>query len=320
MAAVAKATTPRGGVFSPRGSGKSPRGSKGAFSPRDDEIDLVEIDPSELQYHKKVGSGCTAEVFRGFWQDKEVAIKQIDWAKSTMGRAEQRAFDREVAIMAQTNNPYLVRLMGIASMQRPLRVITEYCAGGCLFELLHNCDEVELVWHQQLKMCKDVAIAMDYLHKFTPQIIHRDLKSLNLLLLHPVVSASDIPHVKVSDFGLARMKEKSNADWGKMTIAAGTCHWMAPEVFQGTRYDEKVDIYSYSMILFEILCQEIPFEDEEPAAVQKLATEGIRPDLEAVPPDCPDLLRELMITSWNADPRHRPPFDTIVNLLDTVQL
>mmetsp|Transcript_32283 Transcript_32283/g.57094 ORF Transcript_32283/g.57094 Transcript_32283/m.57094 type:complete len:339 (-) Transcript_32283:245-1261(-) len=333
-----KVVSPTNGVFSPRGSmnnmkmkrGCSPRNAKKnqtddlirqaneALSPRDDEIALVEIDPSELQYCKKVGSGCTAEVFRGFWREQEVAIKQIDWNKSNMGRAEQRAFDREVAIMAQTDNPYLVRLLGIASAQRPLRVITEYCAGGCLFELLHNCDHVELAWPQQLKMCKDVAIAMDYLHKFTPQIIHRDLKSLNLLLLNPIVSEKDVPHVKVSDFGLARMKEIGNAEWGKMTIAAGTCHWMAPEVFTGNRYDEKVDIYSYSMILFEIICQEIPFEDEEPAGVQRLASVGIRPDLEAVPPDCPETLRELMITSWNADPKQRPPFDTIVALLHTV--
>jgi len=111
------------------------------------------------------------------------------------------------------------------------RIITEYCAGGCCFELLHNCDHIDLSWVQQHKMCTDVALAMDYLHKFNPQIIHRDLKSLNLLLAEPIVSSVDIPRVKVSDFGLSRMNDTADEDWGRMTKAAGTCHWMAPEVF-----------------------------------------------------------------------------------------
>jgi len=169
-------------------------------------------------------------------------------------------------------------------------------------------------------MCKDVGFAMDYLHKFTPQIIHRDLKSLNLLLSQPVASSTDIPLVKVSDFGLARMKEQTNADWGKMTIAAGTCHWMAPEVFTGHHYDEKVDVYSYSMILFEIICREIPFEDEEPAAVGRLTINGHRPDLEAVPPDCPEPLRSLMIACWAGDAKKRPPFDMVVEVLNAISL
>merc|ERR1719433_742433 len=162
---------------------------------------------------------------------------------------------------------------------------------------------------------------MDYLHKFNPQIIHRDLKSLNLLLSKPVLSSTDIPLVKVSDFGLSRMKDQApESEWGKMTIAAGTCHWMAPEVFTGTVYDEKVDVYSYGMILFEIVCREIPFEEEEPAAVGKLTVNGARPDLEAVPPDCPTDLRELMIRCWAQDPKGRPKFDEVVMRLARIEL
>merc|ERR1719223_1913625 len=102
---------------------------------------------------------------------------------------------------------------------------------------------------------------MEYLHNFSPQIIHRDLKSLNLLLRDEVKSNKDRPFVKVSDFGVARMKEE---EWGQMTVGAGTQHWMAPEVFKGGDYDEKVDIYSFSMVLFEVICREVPFEDEDP--------------------------------------------------------
>jgi len=285
----------------------------------DDGERNFELDSSEIVLREKVGTGCTAEVYLGCFRSMDVAVKQIDWNKSRMGVKEQKAFDREVAIMPKIKHENLVRFIGVTSLKRPFRIITEFCSGGCCFELLHNCDHIELEWTQSLKMCLDVARAMDYLHKFNPQIIHRDLKSLNLLLAKPVQSGSDIPLVKVSDFGLSRMKDQApEADWGKMTIAAGTCHWMAPEVFTGTKYDEKVDVYSYGMILFEIVCREIPFEEEEPAAVGRLTVQGARPDLEAVPPDCPDLLRDLMITCWAHDAKKRPAFDKVVPILEKV--
>merc|ERR1719159_1345963 len=155
---------------------------------------------------------------------------------------------------------------------------------------------------------------MQYLHAFEPQIIHRDLKSLNLLLAEQVLDESHEPIVKVSDFGLSRMKDSVvNADWGKMTMAAGTCHWMAPEVFTGTRYDAKVDVYSYAMILFECICREVPFEEEEPATVGPLAVAGSRPDLEAVPPDCPEVFNRLMISCWAHSPDQRPSFVDILS-------
>mmetsp|Transcript_103225 Transcript_103225/g.322971 ORF Transcript_103225/g.322971 Transcript_103225/m.322971 type:complete len:301 (+) Transcript_103225:68-970(+) len=280
-----------------------------------------EVHPTEIELLDKVGTGCTAEVFRAKMRGQEVAVKQIEFNKSRMGVKEQRAFDREVAIMPKINHENLVKFLGVASLQRPFRIVTEFCAGGCCFELLHNRDDFELEWAQQHKMCVDVARAMDYLHRFNPQIIHRDLKSLNLLLTRPLHSSRDVPLAKVSDFGMSRMKDQApESDWGKMTNAAGTCHWMAPEVFTGTSYDEKVDVYSYAMILFEIVCREIPFEEEEPAIVGRLTVEGERPDLEAVPPDCPAPLRALMIQCWDHEPKRRPPFDEILKTLLSIKL
>jgi serine/threonine protein kinase len=209
-------------------------------------------------------------------------------------------------------------LFGIYATQRPFQIVTEFCAGGCCFELLHNCDHIDLVWGQKLKMCLDVASGMDYLHKFNPQIIHRDLKSLNLLLRRPIDFSTDVPHVKVSDFGLARIKEHAEEDWGKMTIAAGTCHWMAPEVVSGHRYDERADVYSYAMILFEVLCREIPFEEVEPANVCSLVLRGARPDLEAVPPDCPRPLVDLMTSCWAMEAAQRPSFGQILEILGRI--
>eukprot|EP00927_Polykrikos_kofoidii_P043761 TRINITY_DN3785_c0_g1_i1.p1 TRINITY_DN3785_c0_g1~~TRINITY_DN3785_c0_g1_i1.p1 ORF type:complete len:644 (-),score=131.49 TRINITY_DN3785_c0_g1_i1:32-1963(-) len=287
-------------------------------SPKDGELDEAwEIDPALLTMHEKIGSGITAEVFRATFQEKQVAVKVIQLNKKCMDDREQKAFAREVGIMPHVSHNHLVKFLGIASRQRPFRIITEFCAGGCVFVLLHNCDHIDLSWTQQVKMCRDVASAMDYLHAFQPQIIHRDLKSLNLLLAKMIANTKDVPHVQVSDFGLSRMKEMDS--WGKMTKAAGTCHWMAPEVFVSTKYDEKVDVYSYAMILFEIICREIPFEDQEPANVGRLTVRRKRPDLEAVPPDCPTLLRALMISCWEHEAPKRPGFPSIVETLARVK-
>lgn len=274
-----------------------------------------ELDWSRVTLAEKVGSGITAVVYRASLDGvQEVAVKEIEWNKTTMDERSQIAFDREVAIMAKVNHANLVNFFGVISISRPFRIVTEFCGGGCCFELLHNDEDVNLVWAQQHKMCLDVAVAIEYLHNFSPKIIHRDLKSLNLLLSAPVASSSDMPIVKVSDFGLSRMQESAGEDgvWGKMTIAAGTCHWMAPEVFTQSNYDEMVDVYSFAMIMFEILCREIPFEEEEPASVGRLILAGQRPDLEAVPPDCPPVLRDLMIRGWAQEPKARPVFRDVV--------
>jgi len=265
---------------------------------------------------EEVGSGVTARVFRGMYNGKEVAVKEIEINKQSMSTKLQTAFDREIGIMPGLRHENLVYFFGVVSLQRPLRIITEYCSGGTCFDLLHNSD-ADISWLQQYKMCADVASAMEYLHAFKPQIIHRDLKSLNLLLSTSVTGPNDRPLVKVSDFGLSRMKDVgTGAEWGKMTKCAGTGHWMAPEVFSGEKYDEKVDIYSYAMILFEILCREIPFEDEEQSKVGELAVKGVRPDMDAVPGDCPEGLTNLMVRCWRPVPTDRPSFTEISHILD----
>lgn len=288
----------------------------GAATGDGEEGSFVEIMVHELEFGESVGSGVTAEVFRGTWKSLTVAIKQIYIQKGSKQELKQQVcFTREVSVLSKVNHVNLVKFYGVCFAERPLRLVTEFCEGDTLFDLLHSNENVQLVWSQQLKMCTDVAKAMHYLHSFNPQIIHRDLKSLNLLLAQEVTSSDDIPLVKVSDFGMAR--ENGEEEWGKMTTKAGTCHWMAPEVLTDI-YDEKADVYSYAMCLFEIVCREIPFEDLEGVDVVTLVYKGERPDLEAVPPDCPKLLLRLMISCWEHDPKQRPAFKHILQVLTQV--
>eukprot|EP00441_Pelagodinium_beii_P039335 CAMPEP_0197632872 /NCGR_PEP_ID=MMETSP1338-20131121/9410_1 /TAXON_ID=43686 ORGANISM="Pelagodinium beii, Strain RCC1491" /NCGR_SAMPLE_ID=MMETSP1338 /ASSEMBLY_ACC=CAM_ASM_000754 /LENGTH=273 /DNA_ID=CAMNT_0043204445 /DNA_START=37 /DNA_END=855 /DNA_ORIENTATION=+ len=266
-----------------------------------------EIPSHEIEMEEKIGTGMTAEVFKGRWRGQVVAIKQIN-SSIAATLAGSQAPERELKVMCRVDHENLVRLYGMCT--DPLRIITEFCAGGACFEFLHNSD-IDLSFKQSTKMCLDVARAMRYLHTFTPMIVHRDLKSLNLLLDQNITGPADLPLVKVCDFGVSKFK--SDDQWGKQTVQAGTKHWMAPEMWHGSNYTEKVDVFSYAMVVYEVLCREIPFEEEEPGEVGKFTLAGVRPDLDAVPVEFGDTVPvQVMQRCWQQEPDERPPFTDIV--------
>jgi len=272
--------------------------------------ELSQIDISSLTVMEKVGAGGTAEVFRGRWKGQKVAIKQLLLVKN-IDVKELVSFQREVQVLASIVHPNLVKFFGVVFESRPYRIITEFCEGGTAFDLIHNAD-FHLSWLQKVSICQDTACGMAYLH--ANQIIHRDLKSLNLLLDQVVNSNRDKCIVKVADFGLSRTKEPG-AKWGKMTSQVGTLHWMAPEVFCGTEYDEKCDVYSYAMVMYEALYQLVPFEDEDPSRIGSMACEGVRPDLDAGPPGMPPKLRGVMVACWARSAKDRPNFQMVMRAL-----
>lgn len=174
-------------------------------------------------------------------------------------------------------------------------------------------------------MAKEAALGVNWLHSGKQQFIHRDLKLSNLLVTHDF-------HVRVADFGLTRLKgtplrtaplmalthspiradKKNNDD----ATPQGSPAYMAPEVYMGS-YDEKCDVYSFGMVLWEMLTQERAFADLP--NLQKLmfavVEEGRRPTL---PPNTPTSLRSLITSCWDADPKKRPSFSEILEQLDHV--
>lgn len=280
-----------------------------------------DIQEHEIEMGGVVGSGCTASVHQGTWtrdgQITTVAIKKMTDAL----QSHQKAVARECSVLSRVRHPNLVQFYGIMAHQ-PLRIITEFCAGGVAFELLHNMqEEIELSIRQQVKMLLDVSLAMDYLHAFDPMIIHRDLKSLNLLMNAPLRDKDygcpeDIPLSKVCDFGVAKLMQ--SGEWGEMTSQAGTKHWMAPEMWRDKNYDEKVDVFSFAMVTYEILCREVPFEEEEPADVGKFTLAGVRPDMDAVPPNMIKGVIDLMTDCWKQEPGQRPSFAEVLLRLEPI--
>ena len=284
------------------------------------EWDPWEIPPEEFRVEGKIGSGITAEVFRGTWRGTAVAIKQIKLGPKLNPKIVE-AFKRELTVMVRCRHPNLVLFMGAATLAAPIRLLSEFCEGGTLFELLHNRREVELSWKQKLKILLDVGKGLNYLHNCKPPIVHRDLKSLNLLLSEKVDDEFDTPIMKIADFGMAKIKANVESSQ-MMTANAGTYHWMAPEVLGGNTYNEKVDIYSYGIVMYEVLCREIPFEETglDGMKVAVAVSKGKRPCLDFIPKACPIDLVALMQSCWDQKPDRRPSMETVIERLKAVRV
>lgn len=271
-----------------------------------------EVDAASIMYDTCVGSGLTSEVYRGVWEGKTVAVKKITTDFRRMPLKQREDICRELAILQALEHPNLTMMYGVVATH-PVQIVMEYCAGGNVFDLLYNTPEESLTitWSQKLKLGSDVSEAMAYLHSADPPIIHRDLKSLNLLLSTPVRRSGDPILVKLSDFGMARLSKEDN-----MTRGRGTANWMSPEILSETKYDCKVDVYSFSMVMYEVICQEIPFEEiQDPAAIRDLILQGSRPDLSLIPPECPSRLTDLVRRCWDPYPSNRPAFEEIRHCL-----
>jgi serine/threonine protein kinase len=232
-------------------------------------------------------------------------------------------FAREFCILEGLEHDHILRLHGIllgdALRGQPMALVTEFCAGGSLCDLLHNSD-VTLSWAQRRDALMHAARGVEYLHSRDPPVIHRDLKPQNLLLKHEVLGPEDEIYLKVADFGLCRtLGVETNA--GKMTVDVGTVCYMAPEVMcaPGGTYNLQADVYSFGVVIFEMLARQPPFAcARDPGILCKNVAAGLRPDDDAgfLPEEettgfasdgaCPQDLPLLMRRCWSGDPSSRP--------------
>jgi len=257
-----------------------------------------------MELESIINSGSTATVYRSSRAGEAVAVKVLKDESLKL----RLAVCREMAILEGVSHPNVVSFYSSYEVAGKINMVLELCQGGDLCSLLYH-HHIDLPNGHKIKMLLDVAQAMVALHGSSPAIMHRDLKSPNLLLTQKY-SSDRTPVVKVCDFGFARAKDKNSKSWGRMTKNVGSSFWMAPEVPTGT-YDEKADVYSYAMVMFEVISQELPFEGTQSCEVASLVLQGDRPDLDAIPPDFPEEMQALMRESWSRDPLRRPSFPAI---------
>ncbi|XP_070614573.1 mitogen-activated protein kinase kinase kinase 9 isoform X3 [Erythrolamprus reginae] len=274
-------------------------------------IQLLEIDFSELILEEIIGIGGFGKVYRAIWFGEEVAVKAARYDPDEDLSEAIENVHQEAKLFTMLKHPNIIALRGVCLKEPNLCLIMEFARGGSLNRVLSGKripPDILVNWAVQ------IAEGMNYLHEeaIVP-IIHRDLKSSNILILEKVENGDlSNKNLKITDFGLAR-------EWHKTTkmSAAGTYAWMAPEVIRSSMFSKGSDVWSYGVLLWELLTGEVPFRGIDGLAVaygvamNKLSL--------PIPSTCPEPFARLMEDCWNTDPHSRPSFANILNKLTNIE-
>lgn len=258
---------------------------------------------SEFQWDVQIGRGGYSDVFLGYRQStgETVAVKVLHCNEITIYDLDM--LDRELGILSGFQHPCILPFVGL--VQSPnYCIVTRYMPNDSLFLRLHDerYQREPLSATQKTIIAMGIAHGMYYLH--SNRLIHRDLKSLNILL-------DDMLYPRIGDFGLSRRRADTN---DVMTKGVGTSQWMAPEVIASQKYDEKADVYSFAIVLWEMETHQIPWQDcWDITMAMSVATQGKRLP---IPKTCPKSLGTLIQWCWDPDPEKRPSFRTIVAKFD----
>merc|ERR1739848_741794 len=248
------------------------------------------IDVEDLQLREQVGRGAFGVVYRGYWRGRQVAVKQLLWANSlTAGvragemPAPWRDFCNEAHIMSELSHPAIVRLYAVVA--QPPSMVLEFCAGGALSQFLDDRLVAEVSLSFRRRVALDLAEALHYLHSQTPPVLHRDVRSPNVILTHATDAtmndavARELTVAKLGDFGLAQHLASTARDTLETWI------WMTPET-RGNMplYTTAADTYSFGMVLYNLVTHMMPFADELAAneawrVEQAVTTRNLRPAL-----------------------------------------
>ncbi|XP_021739006.1 probable serine/threonine-protein kinase SIS8 [Chenopodium quinoa] len=279
--------------------GLSPVSSEGVC-PMLGEFAEWEIRWEDLQIGERIGIGSYGEVYRADWNGTEVAVKKFLVQDLTGDVLVQ--FKCEAEMMIRLRHPNVVLFMGAVTRSPNLSILTEFIPRGSLYRLLHRSG-AQINESKRMKMALDVARGMNYLHTSHPTVVHRDLKSPNLLVDKNWV-------VKVCDFGLSRLKYHT---YLSSNSTAGTPEWMAPEVLRNEPSNEKCDVYSFGVILWELVTLSVPWTGLNP--MQVVGAVGFQNRRLIIPEEVDPVVAQIIRDCWENDPRLRPSFSQIISRL-----
>ncbi|XP_019715857.1 mitogen-activated protein kinase kinase kinase MLK4 isoform X1 [Hippocampus comes] len=269
----------------------------------------VQIPFTELVLEEIIGVGGFGKVYRGTWKGQEVAVKAARQDPDEDITATAASVKQEAKLFSMLQHPNIIKLEGVCLDEPNLCLVMEYARGGTLNRALTGR---RIPPHILVNWAVQIARGMHYLHE-EAVVIHRDLKSSNILLLETIEN-DDIGRktLKITDFGLAR-------EWHKTTkmSAAGTYSWMAPEVIRMSLFSKGSDVWSYGILLWELLTGEVPYRGIDGlavaygVAVNKLTL--------PIPSTCPEPFARLMEECWDQNPHVRPSFSCILEQLSAIE-
>ncbi|KAL3664617.1 hypothetical protein V7S43_010366 [Phytophthora oleae] len=281
------------------------RGQPGLWN--DDVITAKRIPRDKVKVKDLLSSGAYGEVYKGVYNRQEVAVKML--LPSTRGNIQHVTdFLAEAKLTATMDHPHIITFIGVAwDSLSDMCVVLEFMDGGDLRTLLNSYEAAKRPVgfdKQKATIALHVCEALTYLHSLMPPVIHRDLKSRNLLLNRNF-------EVKLTDFGIS--KERLDQT---MTAGVGTSLWMAPEVMLGEKYDVKADIFSFGVVLSELDVHTLPYTQAKKRSLastgrkmadatllQKITSGEIRVEFSK---SIPRSLLELGLTCVSVDPLYRP--------------
>ncbi|KAL6546456.1 hypothetical protein OROMI_022177 [Orobanche minor] len=273
------------------------------------EVPEYEIDPRELDFTDSIE--ITKGTYRiASWGGTQVAVK-IFW-EGTADEDKVRAFRDELSLLQKIRHPNVVQFLGAVTQSSPMMIVTEYLPKGDLHEYLKRKGALKPA--TALRFAMDIARGMNYLHEHKPEaIIHRDLEPSNIL-------RDDSGHLKVADFGVSKLLIVANRvkEDRPLTSQDTACRYLAPEVFRNEEYDTKVDVFSFALILQELIEGCPPFCTKQDHEVPKSYVAKERPPFKAPIKFYAHGLKELIEECWKENPSHRPTFKQIIPWLEAI--
>ncbi|KAF4318221.1 hypothetical protein BBO99_00000691 [Phytophthora kernoviae] len=265
-----------------------------------------------------INKGGFGLVYSGVYNRRRVAIKRIR-SDLCQDMKHVEAFMKEICLISTLDHPRIVEFIGVAwDTLRNLSAVTEYMERGDLREVLQSFHlrNTPLTWNEhKLLIAQHIAEALTYLHSLDPKLIHRDLKSKNVLLNTEM-------EAKLSDFGVSRERHAMETH---MTAGIGTSFWIAPEVLLGKDYDERADIFSLGIVISEIDTEDYPYWNaknppqggkvEETAILRMVATGELIPDFTE---GCPKRILELAKACLALNPDDRPSATEVVYTIQQI--
>nr|CAD1834182.1 unnamed protein product [Ananas comosus var. bracteatus] len=276
--------------------------------------ELQVISNSDLEEIRELGSGNFGTVFYGKWRGSDVAIKRLKPICLSGGESGEEKmvmdFWKEARLLGQLHHPNVVAFYGVVAEEpeRNLALVTEYMVNGSLKQVLKRKDRT-IDRRKRVLIAMDAAFGMEYLHE--KNIVHFDLKSHNFFMN---MRDPHRPVCKIGDLGLSKVKQRTLVSGG----IRGTIPWMAPELFSCTKnmVTEKVDVYSFGIVMWELLTGEEPYENlRSDEIIAGIIKGDLRPK---VPSWCDPAWKSLMERCWSSDPEARPSFSEIAKELRDV--
>uniref|UniRef100_H3H2G0 Protein kinase domain-containing protein n=1 Tax=Phytophthora ramorum TaxID=164328 RepID=H3H2G0_PHYRM len=267
------------------------------------------VPAQSLHFKATLSSGASGEVWLAQFGNQQVAVKQLlRTIEHTLKDVTE--FVDEIVLSASLSHPHIVSFIGVAwSSLDNVGMVMEYCPMGDLRRFLAESGRL-LSWSRdKIRMTVGITRALQYMHSREPPIIHRALKSKNILLTETL-------QTKIIDFGVSRSRKD-----GFMTAGVGTPYWIAPEILEGKRYTEQADIYSFGVVLSELDTCKMPFSDvvtdegkkPKPFQVLHWVLDGsLSPSFSE---ECPRWIRSVGMQCLQHDPDLRPTAAELTHML-----